>query len=355
MKRTKLFGLGVMTMLSALVLGACGNGGTDSSDKEVSEKPAATIALITNAGGVDDRSFNQSAWEGFQAWGKENGFSEGNDGYKYFQSANESDYVPNIDQALSAGFNTIFGIGYRLAPAIQEQAELNPDKNFVMVDEVIDLPNVASVTFKDHEASYLAGVAAAYTTKTNKVGFIGGIKGEVIGRFEAGFNAGVQDAAKTLGKDITVENQYAGSFDLPDRGRSIAQGIYGQGADVIFHASGGTGSGIFQEAKARNESDSEKVWVIGVDSDQESEGEYQKDGKADNFTLTSTLKGVGTVAQDLAQKALDGEFPGGEHQVYGLKEDGVDLTAGHLSDEAKAAVEEAREKIISGEIEVPEK
>ena len=334
MKKAKLFSFSAVAMASALLLGACGNGGnsagTDGSDGGNSgDKPAATIALITDTGGVDDRSFNQSAWEGFKEWGDENGFSRGADGYQYFQSANESDYVPNIDQALNAGFNTIFGIGYKLQPAIKEQAELNPDTNFVIVDEVIDLPNVASATFKDHEASYLAGIAAAYTTETGTVGFIGGVEGEVIDRFEAGFNAGVEAASKELDKEVEVKNQYAGDF--------------------------GTGNGVFQEAKARNESGDEKVWVIGVDRDQTADGDYKKDGKDDNFTLTSTLKGVGSVSKDLAQKALEGNFPGGEHEVYGLKEDGVGLTEGQLSDEAKAAVEKAKEQIIAGEIEVPEK
>ncbi|KAF1304356.1 BMP family ABC transporter substrate-binding protein [Enterococcus saccharolyticus] len=355
MKKAKLFSLGAVAMVSALVLGACGNGGTDDSKGDSSEKPAATIALITDTGGVDDRSFNQSAWEGFKSWGEANKLSEGNNGYKYFQSSNESDYVPNIDQALNAGFNTIFGIGYKLKPAIEEQAGLNPDTNFVIVDEVIDAPNVASATFKDQEASYLAGVAAVYSTKTNKVGFIGGVESTVIDRFEAGFNAGVKDASAELGKDVKVENQYAGDFAAPDKGRSIAQGMYAQGADIIFHASGGTGNGIFQEAKARNEAGGEKVWVIGVDRDQSDEGGYKVDGKEENFTLTSALKQVGTVAQDLAQRALDGKFPGGKHEVYGLSEDGVGLTDGQLSDEAKAAVEAAREKIVAGEIEVPEK
>jgi basic membrane protein A len=152
-----------------------------------------------------------------------------------------------------------------------------------------------------------------------------------------------------------VKNQYAGDFAAPDKGRSIAQGMYAQGADIIFHASGGTGNGVFQEAKARNESGDEKVWVIGVDRDQTADGDYKKDGKDENFTLTSTLKGVGSVSKDLAQKALEGNFPGGEHEVYGLKEDGVGLTEGQLSDETKAAVEKAKEQIIAGEIEVPEK
>ena len=204
MKKAKLFGFSAVALASALFLGACGNGG----GKEASgEKPAATIALITDTGGVDDRSFNQSAWEGFKAWGEANGLEEGSNGYQYFQSANESDYVPNIDQALAAGFNTIFGVGYKLKPAIEEQATANPETNFIIVDDIIDLPNVASATFKDQESSYLAGVAAAYTTETDNIGFIGGVEGGVIDRFEAGFNAGIKAAAKGLKKEIKVENQ----------------------------------------------------------------------------------------------------------------------------------------------------
>ena len=137
-------------------------------------------------------------------------------------------------------------------------------------------------------------------------------------------------------------NQYAGDFSAPDKGRSIAQGMYAQNADIIFHASGGTGNGVFQEAKSLNESGDKKVWVIGVDRDQSDEGEYTLNGEKKNFTLTSTLKGVGTVVEDLAQKSADGDFPGGEHTVYGLKEDGVGITKGQLSEKAeKAEVETA--------------
>ncbi|MDA3964759.1 BMP family lipoprotein [Enterococcus thailandicus] len=358
MKKAKLFGLGAVALTAGLLLTACGNGnsGTDSTDGgSGSTSAGTTAALITDTGGVDDRSFNQSAWEGLEAWGKEHKLSRGNDGYQYFQSSNESDYIPNIDQALTAGFQTIFGIGYKLQPAIKEQATNNPETNFVIIDDVIDgLDNVVSATFKDNEASYLAGIAAAYTTETNVVGFIGGVKGEVIDRFDAGFTAGVEAGAKELGKKIDVKNQYAGDFSAPDKGRSIAQGMYAQNADIIFHASGGTGNGVFQEAKSLNESGDKKVWVIGVDRDQSDEGGYTLNGEDKNFTLTSTLKGVGTVVEDLAQKSADGDFPGGEHTVYGLKEDGVGLTKGQLSDEAQKAVDAAKEKIIAGDVKVPE-
>src|SRR5699024_1439832 len=355
MKKSKLFGLGTIAMAGALLLGACGGGNSKTDDSgAAAKKTEAPAALITDTGGVDDRSFNQSAWEGLQEWGKKEGLKRGNDGFQYFQSSNESDYVPNIDQALTAGFKTIFGIGYKLQPAIAEQAKDNPDTNLVIVDDAAEGDNIVSATFKDNEAAYLAGIAAAHMTETDKVGFVGGVKGEVIDRFDAGFKAGIDAAAKDMDKDITVLNQYAGDFSAPDKGRSIAQGMYSQGADIIYHASGATGNGVFQEAKSRNESNDDKVWVIGVDRDQEDEGNYKKDGKTENFTLTSTLKGVGTVVEDLAQKSADGKFPGGDHLEYGLKEDGVGLTDGQLSDEAKEAIESAKQDIIDGKIEVPE-
>lgn len=361
MKKAKLFGFGTIAMASALFLGACGGGNTgetevsgSASSEAVGMTDLATAALITDTGGVDDRSFNQSAWEGLEAWGKVNNVTRGNEGYQYFQSSNESDYIPNIDQALNAGFKTIFGIGYKLQPAIADQSALNPETNFAIIDDVVEGDNVASATFKDQEAAYLAGIAAAYSTETNKIGFIGGVEGEVIGRFEAGFKAGIEAGAKELGKEVTLDVKYAGDFSAPDKGRTIAQGMYGTGADIVYHASGATGNGVFQEAKSLNETGDKVVWVIGVDRDQSDEGGFKLDGEDKNFTLTSTTKGVGTVVQDLAQKAVEGNFPGGEHVVYGLKEEGVGLTDGQLSKETLDAVAKAREQIIAGEIEVPD-
>ncbi|KAF1302064.1 BMP family protein [Enterococcus saccharolyticus] len=355
MKKNKFAKLALATAGILAILSGCGNGGTDSSASSSSSaaSDAPSVALITDGNGVDDRSFNQSAWEGMVSYGKENGLEQGNGGYQYFQSSGESDFIPNIDQALTAGYQTIFGIGFKLQAAIQEQATANPEVNFVIVDELVeDLDNVVSATFKSNEAAYLAGVAAAYSTKSDVVGFLGGMEISLIQAFEAGFKQGVADASKALGKDIKVVSQYAGDFSAPDKGRTIASAIYAKGADIIYGAAGATGNGLFQEAKSLNETKDEKVWVIGVDRDQTEEGNYKKDGKEDNFTLTSTLKEVGAAVKDLAEKAAKDEFPGGEHIVYGLDENGVGLTDGQLSDEAKAAVKEAREKIISGEITV---
>ncbi|MGT2711292.1 BMP family lipoprotein [Streptococcus oriscaviae] len=349
----KLVGLGVVS-LAALTLAACGSRTSNSGSSTSSEDVSVKAAIITDVGGIDDRSFNQSAWEGLQAWGKEHSLSKGN-GYDYFQSASEADYITNLDSAVSGGYNVIFGIGFALESAIAEVAPNNPDTNYVIVDSVVaDQPNVASVGFADHEASYLAGVAAAKSTKSNHIGFIGGMEGVVIDRFEAGFVAG----AKSVNPDIKVTIDYAGSFVDSAKGQTIAAAQYAAGADVIFHASGQTGNGVFAAAKAENETrnEADKVWVIGVDRDQSAEGDYtSKDGKDSNFVLASTLKQVGTSVKDIANKAVEGKFPGGEIIQFSLADGGVDLAETNLSEDATKAVAEAKKAILDGKVTVPEK
>ena len=349
----KLVGLGVVS-LAALTFAACSSRTSNSSSSSESSDSAVKAAIITDVGGVDDRSFNQSAWEGLTAWGEENGLKENTD-YTYFQSASESDYVTNLDSAVSGGYNLIFGIGFALESAIAEVAPNNPDTKFVIVDSVVaDQDNVVSVGFADHEASYLAGVAAAKSTKSNHIGFIGGMEGVIIDRFEAGFVAG----AKSVNPDIKVTIDYAGSFADAAKGQTLAAAQYAAGADVIFHASGGTGNGVFAAAKAENETrnEADKVWVIGVDRDQSAEGDFtSKDGKDSNFVLASTLKEVGTSVKDIANKALAGEFPGGEILQFTLADGGVDLVETNLSDEASEAVATAKKAILDGEVSVPEK
>ena len=349
----KLVGLGVVS-LAALTFAACSSRTSNSSSSSESSDSAVKAAIITDVGGVDDRSFNQSAWEGLTAWGEENGLKENTD-YTYFQSASESDYVTNLDSAVSGGYNLVFGIGFALESAIAEVAPNNPDTKYVIVDSVVaDQDNVVSVGFADHEASYLAGVAAAKSTKSNHIGFIGGMEGVIIDRFEAGFVAG----AKSVNPDIKVTIDYAGSFADAAKGQTLAAAQYAAGADVIFHASGGTGNGVFAAAKAENETrnEADKVWVIGVDRDQSAEGDFtSKDGKDSNFVLASTLKQVGTSVKDIANKALAGEFPGGEILQFTLADGGVDLAETNLSDEASEAVATAKKAILDGEVSVPEK
>lgn len=322
--------------------------GTDTGEEtgEDTEAVDFSIAMITDEGGVDDRSFNQSAWEGMTAWGEENGLSEG-EGFAYYQSNDSADFVPNLNQALTDGYDIIYGIGYLLLDSINDVAAQNPDQHFGIVDDISDQENVVSLTFRDHEAAFLAGVAAAHTTETNQVGFIGGIAGPVIDRFQTGFEAGVAH----VDENIEVDVQYAESFGDAGIGQQIAAGMYSNGADVIYHAAGAVGNGVFTEARNRMESDPDtQIWVIGVDRDQQDEGDYE----GGNLTLTSTLKEVGTAIQENANQAMEEGFPGGETIAYGLEAGGVDLVQGNLSDEAWTAVEEARQGVIDGDIEVPE-
>lgn len=339
--------LGLVAALAVVGLGltACSNSQSKDGNKSSSSKENISAALVTDVGGVDDKSFNQSGWEGLQRWGKKNGLKKGVNGYNYAQSNSDADFVPNINKLVQAKYKTIFGTGYKLVSAMKNAAKANPKTNFVIIDDVIKGDNVASVTFKDNEAAFLAGVAAAKTTKTKKVGFIGGQHGLVIDRFEAGYRQGVA----AIDQSIKVDVKYADSFAKPDVGQALAKAMFNNNEDVIYQAAGGTGSGVFSAAK--NEISKKKVWVIGVDRDQEDEGKYS----GGNLTLTSTLKGVGNVIEKMATSVQNNKFPGGKTSVYGLKEKGVDLTKGHLSADAWKTVEDYKQQIIDGKIKVVER
>jgi basic membrane protein A and related proteins len=344
-------GLGVTTILAAC-------GGTKTAPSSASSATTAatddnfTVGMVTDVGGVDDKSFNQSAWEGLVAWGEENGKTKGVDGYDYIQSNADSEFVTNLNTAVNSNFDLIIGIGYKLQPAMQDVAKQNPDTKFAIIDAVITGENTVSVSFKDNEAAFLAGVAAAKTTKTNQVGFIGGQEGTVIDRFEAGFVAGV----KSVNPDVAVKVEYVGSFGDAAGGKSKAAAMYASGIDVIYQAAGDSGNGVFSEAKDIVKADpSKEIWVIGVDRDQTEEGKLTlDDGTERNLTLTSTLKGVGAATKDIATKTMNGEFPAGEVMTFGLAEDGVNLTDGQLTDDALKAVNDAKQQILDGTITVPE-
>ncbi|XJS09916.1 BMP family protein [Aerococcaceae bacterium WGS1372] len=310
-----------------------------------------TIGMVTDTGGIDDKSFNQGAWEGMKLWGEKHSKKEGLDGYSYFQSDTEADYITNLNLASQSDIDIIYAIGYRLQAAVTEVAKQYPDQNYAMVDSIVELNNVASLNFSDEEAAFLAGVAAATTTETDKVGFIGGVEGIVIDKFEAGFVAGVQ----AINPDIEVSIQYAGSFTDPSKGRTLAAAMYADDVDVIFHTSGPTGNGVFAEAKdlvtidpARN------LWVIGVDLDQTAEGEFTIDGEPRNIHLTSTLKNTGNVIQAFTEEVAENGFQSGV-QWFNLANDGVGLADGQLSEISKESIEDYKKQIIDGTISVPDK
>ncbi|MBY0099265.1 BMP family lipoprotein [Mesobacillus maritimus] len=360
MKKRK-FGLTMSFLLAAgTILGACGGGDTDEAEKEGTTGDSGNkteetfkVAMVTDVGGIDDKSFNQSAWKGIKEFGEENDLTEG-DGYTYLQSQSDADYTTNLNSLARKNYNLIFGVGFMMQESVNEIAAQQKDFNFSIIDGVVEQPNVASILFKEQEASFLAGIAAGLTTETNKVGFIGGVTGAVIERFEAGFIAGV----KAVNPEAEVEVQYAEAFDKAEMGQSIASKMYSSNVDVIIHAAGGTGNGLFKEARDLKQKDpSRKIWAIGVDSDQTAEGVVEIDGKEQNVIITSALKRVDVAVKDISAKAKEGNFPGGETSVYTLADDGVGLAPINDAVEAKADIEakvaEYTEKIKSGDLVIP--
>lgn len=358
MLRKSKLGLALSIMLiGSAFLAACGTDkdkGKEDEDKTTpgTEEEASefSVAMVTDVGGIDDKSFNQSAWKGIQDFGAANNLKEGNGGFAYLQSTDNTDYTPNLNKLVQREFDLVFGVGFIIEEALDEIAAQRTDTNFAIIDGVVDQPNVASILFKDQESGYLAGVAAALMTETNKVGFVGGMDIPVIERFEAGFKAGV----KEINPDIEIESEYTGAFDKAELGKATANLMYSSGVDIIFHAAGGTGNGVFAEAKERKKADpATNIWVIGVDSDQYDEGQVGDD----NITLTSAMKRVDNAVVDISELAKDGKFPGGETIVYGLAEEGVGLadSRGAIPEDVMAQIEEYMDKVSKGEIEVPEK
>ncbi|MDN3015881.1 BMP family ABC transporter substrate-binding protein [Paenibacillus sp. BSR1-1] len=349
MKKRKM-GIAISLLLAAgTLLGACGKANDNKGNEATKggEKGKAfSVGMVTDIGGVDDKSFNQSSWEGLQKFGKENGLKKGKGGYDYLQSTSDADYVTNLNTLSRQGYDLVFGIGFLMQGAVDEVAKQQKDTKFAIIDSEVKEPNVASVLFKEQEAGFLAGVAAALTTKSDHIGFIGGMENAVIERFQAGYLAGV----KATKPSVKVDVQYAGAFDKSEAGQSIASKMYSTGADVIFHAAGGTGNGLFKEATDRKAKEPSKgIWAIGVDRDQSDMGP--------DVVLTSALKRVDVAVQDTAKKAQNGDFPGGQNILYGLAEDGVGLSPINAKAANKDAIDKAvsdwTDKIKSGSLKVP--
>lgn len=357
MKKINKIAIVATAGVGALMLGACGHKGGNNTNSAKKEK--LSVALITNGSGVDDGSFNQMAWTGLKKYGKEYKLSKGAGGYDYFEAASASDYEPEMEQAVNAGYHTTIAAGFEYAEAIQKTAKKYPKKNFVIIDGVAKGKNVASVFFKSQEASFLAGVAAAKTSKTGKLGWIGGAKSAILSEFEAGFVQGANWEAKKLGKKITVDRTYIGSFTDTAKEKSVAQAMYSKGIDVISQASGGASKGLFMEANNINAQKNSaqlkksKVWAMGVDSDQHALGDFKtKDGKNDNSVLTSIMTRVDSATYLIAKQAAKGNFPGGKNITYGLKENAVSLNRDYISSDAWKDVQTAKKQILNGKIKV---
>jgi len=329
MNKKQWLGLGLVTV-AAFGLAACGNRASRSDSSNA--KTDLKAAIVTDTGGVDDKSFNQSAWEGLQRAQKELGIQA-----KYLESKTDADYIPNIETLVDDDYDLIICIGYQLADALRTEAEANPDKKFAIVDDAsIELDNVACLMFEQAQASYLVGYIAGKTTKTNTAGFVIGMATDVMNEFGYGYLAGVKDA----NPDANILQNNVNSFADTGAGKTAANNMVANNADVIFHAAGGTGLGVIDACKEAG------IWAIGVDSDQSK--------VAPKTILTSAMKRVDNAVYDEAKAVLDGEYKAGV-KTYTLEDGGVDIapTTDNLSEELLKEVEDVKAKIVAGEIKVP--
>ncbi len=318
----------------------------DNAQEPKEEESDFRVGFVTDTGGIDDRSFNQGTWEGIVKYADEKSWEEGTH-YNYIQSDEESQYIPNLSAFGDDAYNVVIAAGFLFEDAMKAVAPQYPDTDFTIIDMVVLQPNVASVVFAEEQGSFLVGVAAAKATKNNKVGFVGGMDFDLIRKFHAGFVAGVH----SVDKSIEVVDQYAGDFSNPGVGQQIAATMYESGVDVIYHAAGGTGNGVINEAKNRADN-GEEVWVIGVDKDQYEDGKLA-DGSS--VVLTSMMKRVDVAAYNMIEAGQKGEFPGGEITAFTLAENGVGIPEENpnLSEEVIKEIEAYKEKIVNGEIKVP--
>ncbi|MFT4038424.1 MAG: BMP family ABC transporter substrate-binding protein [Thermomicrobiales bacterium] len=298
----------------------------------VSAQDPIVVTMVTDTAGLGDQNFNDLANAGLNRAIEELGV----DG-KVIESRDAAAYIPNLTQAADQSALSI-GIGFLLTEAITEVANQYPDGKFMLIDSVSDAPNVQSITFRENEGAFLAGVLAGLMTESNKLGVIGGIKIPPVERYAVGFEAG----AKSANPDVSVVVAYADTFDDPALGKELTLAQYNQGVDIAFPVAGKTGVGTFDAAKEKGEG----YWVIAADTDQSQLGaEHQ---------LAVSEKGVDTAVFLSAQEVVDGTFKGGATSL-GLKEDGVGL--GHPNEavpqevlDVVAAYEQA---IIDGTIVVP--
>jgi basic membrane protein A len=347
--------------LLALVAAACGDdgggggGGTTGPGAEECNADV-TVGVAFDVGGLGDKSFNDSANAGVQAAIADGLVCEDNV-TTLEANATGSDRDQNVQALADAGVDLVIGVGFAFSPGINEIAPDYPDTSFMIVDGFAtcgtacgltndDLANVADYTFREHEGSFLVGAAAALKCGCDTIGFLGGQTGPLIAKFEAGYIAG----AKAVNPDIEVLSEYIGddvsAFNDPVKGEALSTSMYDDGAEIIYHAAGASGAGLFNAAVRADK------MAIGVDSDQ------YLTASADQqpLILTSMLKRVDTAVYNSIQAVGDGSFePGGV--VFGMADEGVDYSQSNtaeLTDDIVSQLDDYKAQIIDGSITVPE-
>ncbi|MFN2532744.1 MAG: BMP family protein [Pyrinomonadaceae bacterium] len=335
----KLFVLIAAMSIASVFVSSCGTQSYATDDKS-----KIHVGIVFDIGGKDDRSFNAAAWEGVRR--------AGND-FPIILRDIEPGTPVSIEPAMRAfaerGYDLIIGVGFAQAPIMEQVAKDYPNIHFAIIDGVSNLPNVASLIFKEHEGSYLVGMIAAQTSKSGTIGFLGGMDIGLIHRFEKGYEEG----AKAVNPNIRIIQNYVGvtdgAWNNPGKGKELSLAQIGKGADVIFTAAGNSGLGAFDAVEQQGKQNGRAThFVIGVDSNQN----MVKPG----FVLTSMVKRVDNAVYQIVQDVVNHQFTAGLH-VFGLDKNGVGYAIDEnnkdlISAESIQSVEEAKRKIIAGQIKV---
>ncbi|HWV26597.1 MAG TPA: BMP family ABC transporter substrate-binding protein [Aeromicrobium sp.] len=336
----------------ALVLAGCSKnesaGGDDddttAKDDCVQADPDKKVGMAFDVGGRGDQSFNDSAAAGLDKAACELGLTvqtaEAQDGEP--ESAREG----RLQQLVDAGYNPIIAVGFAYSASVGKVAAANPDVSFAIVDDAVEGDNIANLLFAEEQGSFLVGAAAALKSETGNIGFVGGVETPLIQKFEAGYVAG----AKAVNPDIEIQSRYLtqppdfSGFGDPAKGKTAAAGMFDKGADVVYHAAGGSGGGVFEAAAEAGKK------AIGVDSDQA----LTADASVKDVILTSMLKNIDVAVFTYLKAGADtGTYPTGP-TVYDLKVDGVGYsTTGGQIDDIKDKLEEFKQQIVDGTITVP--
>jgi basic membrane protein A len=333
---------------AALALAACGGTSSGGSTGATSSAAKAKIkvGLAYDIGGRGDKSFNDSAAAGLDKAKSELGVEIKE--LSATQGETDADKEQRLRLLAQGGYNPVIAVGFLYGTSMKKVAAEFPKTQFGIIDSVVDgATNVTGLTFAEHEGSFLVGAAAALKSKTGNVGYIGGCLIPLLQKFEAGFTAG----AKAVNPAIKVQVKYLSNppdckgFNDPAAGTETANGQYDGGADVIFAAAGGSGTGVFQAAKAKGK------LAIGVDSDQYTSAAAD----LQPVIMTSMLKRVDVAVFDFTKSFVDGAPLTGV-QAFNLKKDGVGYaTSGGKVDDIKTKLDDYKQQIIDGKITVPEK
>jgi basic membrane protein A and related proteins len=335
--------------VAAVALAACGSNSTTSTSGSTASSSSATkvkIGMAYDVGGRGDQSFNDAAARGLDKAKSELGVDAKE--AEAVQGEPESAREERLQQLIDAGYTNVVAVGFAYAPAVAKIAKANPDVKLAIVDSTDAAgPNIENITFAEEQGSFLVGAAAALKSKAHNIGFVGGVNTDLIKKFEAGYIAG----AKAVDPTIKIQSKYLSQppdfsgFGDPAKGKTAAEGMYQQGADVVYHAAGGSGGGVFSAAKAAGK------LAIGVDSDQALTAPADVRG----VILTSMIKKVDVGVFDFITSIKDGKFTAGQ-KIFDLKSGGIDYsTTGGKVDDIKSKLDGFKQQIIDGKITVPTK